>query len=259
MVDGRFEKIEGTDFELPCELVLLAMGFLGPERDGLLDQLGVDINERGNVTRDAQFATNRRRRVRLRRHGPRAEPHRVGDRRGPLVRRRRRRVPDGRDRAARADPTGRPPADLTADRHSARGAPNVQGCARGEGVGRRRGAAAVGTAAAATVAESRPRADRPRRSAARRGQPRSRLGGPHRRPWRRDGSTSAAASASAPHVVLTNAHLIDEPVTFVTLRDDGVLATGRIERADGLDLAVVVTNGPDLHPDRARTGGPEGR
>ena len=34
MVDGRFEKVEGTDFELPCELVLLAMGFVGPERDG---------------------------------------------------------------------------------------------------------------------------------------------------------------------------------------------------------------------------------
>ena len=36
IVDGRmtFEKIEGTDFELPCELVLLAMGFVGPQRDG---------------------------------------------------------------------------------------------------------------------------------------------------------------------------------------------------------------------------------
>jgi len=58
MVDGRFQKIEGTDFELPCELVLLAMGFLGPQREGLLEQLGVDINERGNVTRDDRFATN---------------------------------------------------------------------------------------------------------------------------------------------------------------------------------------------------------
>ncbi len=34
MVDGKFEKIEGTDFELPCELVLLAMGFLGPRARG---------------------------------------------------------------------------------------------------------------------------------------------------------------------------------------------------------------------------------
>jgi len=58
MVDGRFEKIEGTDFELPCELVLLAMGFLGPEREGLLDQLGVELDARGNVARDGAFMTN---------------------------------------------------------------------------------------------------------------------------------------------------------------------------------------------------------
>jgi glutamate synthase (NADPH/NADH) small chain len=59
-VDGRmtFEKIEGSDFELPCERVFLAMGFLGPQREGLLEQLGVEINERGNVTRDGNFRTN---------------------------------------------------------------------------------------------------------------------------------------------------------------------------------------------------------
>ena len=58
MVDGRFEKIEGTDFELPCELVLLAMGFLGPEHDGLLDGLGVDYDQRSNVVRDGSFMSN---------------------------------------------------------------------------------------------------------------------------------------------------------------------------------------------------------
>jgi glutamate synthase (NADPH/NADH) small chain len=58
MVDGRFEKIEGTDFELPCELVLLAMGFLGPQRPGLLEQLSVKIDERGNVARDQSFMTS---------------------------------------------------------------------------------------------------------------------------------------------------------------------------------------------------------
>jgi glutamate synthase (NADPH/NADH) small chain len=58
--DGRmsFEKVEGTDFELPCELVLLAMGFVGPQREGLLEQLGVELNERGNVARDMRFCTN---------------------------------------------------------------------------------------------------------------------------------------------------------------------------------------------------------
>ena len=60
MVDGRptFEKVEGTDFDLPCELALLAMGFVGPERGPLLDQLGVELNPRGNVGRDASWATN---------------------------------------------------------------------------------------------------------------------------------------------------------------------------------------------------------
>jgi glutamate synthase (NADPH/NADH) small chain len=58
MVDGRFTKVEGSDFDLPCELVLLAMGFTGPEREGLLDGLGVDITDRGNVGRDSAWATS---------------------------------------------------------------------------------------------------------------------------------------------------------------------------------------------------------
>jgi glutamate synthase (NADPH/NADH) small chain len=58
MVDGRFQKIEGSDFELPCELALLAMGFVGPEREGLLDSLGVEYDQRGNVARDGSFMTN---------------------------------------------------------------------------------------------------------------------------------------------------------------------------------------------------------
>lgn len=58
-VDGRpaFVKVEGTDFELPCELVLLALGFVGPERSAMLDQLGVALDARGNVARDAAYAT----------------------------------------------------------------------------------------------------------------------------------------------------------------------------------------------------------
>jgi glutamate synthase (NADPH/NADH) small chain len=58
MVEGRFEKVEGSEFELPCELVLLAMGFLGPQHDGLLDQLGVEYDPRSNVGRDGAFRTN---------------------------------------------------------------------------------------------------------------------------------------------------------------------------------------------------------
>ncbi len=59
-VDGRptFAKVDGSDFDLPCDLVLLAMGFTGPQTDGLLDRLGVELNARGNVTRDQRWATN---------------------------------------------------------------------------------------------------------------------------------------------------------------------------------------------------------
>ena len=57
-IDGKFQKLEGTDFELPCELVLLAMGFVGPQRAGMLDQLGVKLDPRGNVARDDRFMTS---------------------------------------------------------------------------------------------------------------------------------------------------------------------------------------------------------
>ncbi len=57
-VDGKFQKVPDTDFELPCELVLLAMGFLGPEREGMLETLGVTLDPRGNVSRDETFMTS---------------------------------------------------------------------------------------------------------------------------------------------------------------------------------------------------------
>jgi glutamate synthase (NADPH/NADH) small chain len=54
-VEGRPTEIEGTEREIPAELVLLAMGFTGPERDGVVDQLGVELDERGNVVRDRDY------------------------------------------------------------------------------------------------------------------------------------------------------------------------------------------------------------
>ena len=58
--DGRmhFEPVPGTEEEMPAELVLLAMGFVGPERGPLIDQFGVDLDPRGNVARDERWATN---------------------------------------------------------------------------------------------------------------------------------------------------------------------------------------------------------
>jgi glutamate synthase (NADPH/NADH) small chain len=58
LVDGRFTKIEGTDRELPADLVLLAMGFVGPERAPWLQELGVDFDERGNLRRDENFMSS---------------------------------------------------------------------------------------------------------------------------------------------------------------------------------------------------------
>jgi glutamate synthase (NADPH/NADH) small chain len=54
-VDGRFQKVEGTEQELPADLVFLAMGFTGAQREGLLEALGVEIDGRGNVVRDREF------------------------------------------------------------------------------------------------------------------------------------------------------------------------------------------------------------
>ena len=57
-VDGKFLKVDGTDFQLECQLVLLAMGFVGPERGAMLETLGVKLDPRGNVARDAVFMTS---------------------------------------------------------------------------------------------------------------------------------------------------------------------------------------------------------
>jgi glutamate synthase (NADPH/NADH) small chain len=57
-VDSSFQPIAGTEREIPADLVLLAMGFTGPEREGLLEQLAVDLDGRGNVACDAQYASS---------------------------------------------------------------------------------------------------------------------------------------------------------------------------------------------------------
>jgi glutamate synthase (NADPH/NADH) small chain len=60
LVDGRIAPVEGSEREIPAQLVLLAMGFTGPEPDGVVAQLDVDLDERGNVRRDDHFATTQR-------------------------------------------------------------------------------------------------------------------------------------------------------------------------------------------------------
>ena len=59
-VDGRptFESVPDSDFEIEVDLVLLAMGFLGPVREGLVAELGVKLTDRGNVWRDDDWMTS---------------------------------------------------------------------------------------------------------------------------------------------------------------------------------------------------------
>ncbi len=54
----KFEAIPGTEFTLEADLVLLAMGFTGPVRNGMLEQFGVVLDPRGNVATDDQYATS---------------------------------------------------------------------------------------------------------------------------------------------------------------------------------------------------------
>jgi glutamate synthase (NADPH/NADH) small chain len=58
MVDGRFQKVEGTDREIPADYVFLAMGFTGPEQGSWLDELGVERDERSNIKRNDAYMTN---------------------------------------------------------------------------------------------------------------------------------------------------------------------------------------------------------
>jgi glutamate synthase (NADPH/NADH) small chain len=57
--DGRpsMREVPGTEFTIPCDMVLLALGFVHPQHQGLLHDLGVELDARGNV-RDNNYATN---------------------------------------------------------------------------------------------------------------------------------------------------------------------------------------------------------
>ena len=55
---GRLEPVAGSAHSISAQLVLLAMGFVGPQRDGVVEQLGVSLDARGNIARDAAYATD---------------------------------------------------------------------------------------------------------------------------------------------------------------------------------------------------------
>jgi glutamate synthase (NADPH/NADH) small chain len=54
----RFEPIPGTEFAMEADLVLIAMGFLGPVKDGMVEQLGVKLDGRGNVATDQDYMSS---------------------------------------------------------------------------------------------------------------------------------------------------------------------------------------------------------
>jgi len=58
LVNGKFEQVPGSEKEIPADLVFLAMGFTGPEKSELLDQLEVELDDRGNIKRDGEYATS---------------------------------------------------------------------------------------------------------------------------------------------------------------------------------------------------------
>ena len=58
LVNGKFEQVPGSEKEIPADLVFLAMGFTGPEKSDLLDQLEVELDDRGNIKRDGEYATS---------------------------------------------------------------------------------------------------------------------------------------------------------------------------------------------------------
>ena len=57
LVNGKFEKVAGSERELEADLVFLAMGFTGPEQNRLVKELEVEIDQRGNIKRDEDFKT----------------------------------------------------------------------------------------------------------------------------------------------------------------------------------------------------------
>ena len=101
--DGRWtmREVPDSEFQLKADLVLLAMGFVGPRRAGLVEQAGVELDPRGNVAANTlDYQTSVPQGVRRRRHAARPVARRLGDPRGPPMRPRDRRVPDGLQQAA---------------------------------------------------------------------------------------------------------------------------------------------------------------
>ena len=58
LINGKFQPVQGSEKEIPADLVFLALGFTGPEKNVLLDQLEVKLDEKGNIIRDHEYSTD---------------------------------------------------------------------------------------------------------------------------------------------------------------------------------------------------------
>ena len=96
-LDERMKPIEGSEFTIKADLVLLAMGFVSPVQEGLLSELAVALDDRGNVAADVALRRVAAQGLRRRRHTARPVAGRMGHPRGPPMRRGRRRGAHGFD------------------------------------------------------------------------------------------------------------------------------------------------------------------
>ena len=58
-VDSRLKEIPGSDFEIEADLVLLALGFLGPEKEGLISEFNLELDARGNIKTGDDYMTSK--------------------------------------------------------------------------------------------------------------------------------------------------------------------------------------------------------
>ena len=104
-IDEKMKPVPGSEFELPADLVLLAMGFVHPVHEGMIKDLGLALDQRGNVERvDRRLPHLGRQGLCRRRHAPRPVAGGVGDPRRPAGGARGRQIFDGLDAAAAVTP-----------------------------------------------------------------------------------------------------------------------------------------------------------
>ena len=95
MAKQIMREIPGTEFEIACDLCLIAIGFSGPEPEGIVHQLQLELDSRGNIVVDQNYQTTIPGVYSAGDCRKGQRPRRLGNQRRPLLRSKRRRIPDG--------------------------------------------------------------------------------------------------------------------------------------------------------------------